>query len=118
MARVGSFYYGAFSNESIMMISDLDRRGYKAEAERSLELFLHYQGTVPLPGKFSTQKGILYGAGGYEFFLNNRPVQTTGEYTVQLLDQNGAVPLSDIITVNTFADCSKNLLLINFVQNH
>jgi len=66
MARVGSFYYGAFSNESIMMISDLDRRGYKAEAERSLELFLHYQGTVPLPGKFSTQKGILYGAGGYE----------------------------------------------------
>jgi len=22
------------------------------------------------------------------------------------------------ITVNTFADCSKNLLLVNFVQNH
>jgi len=66
MARVGSFFYGAFSNESIMMITDLDRRGYKAEAERSLELFLHYQGTVPLPGQFSTKKGILYGAGGYE----------------------------------------------------
>ncbi|MBZ5542683.1 MAG: hypothetical protein LAO07_03270 [Acidobacteriia bacterium] len=66
MARVGSFFYGAFGNESIMMISDLDRRGYWKEAERSLDLFLHYQGTVRLPGNFTTQKGILYGAGGYE----------------------------------------------------
>jgi len=66
VARVGSFYYGAFGNESIMMISDLDRRGYWKEAERSLELFLHYQGTVRLPGNFTTQRGILYGAGGYE----------------------------------------------------
>ncbi len=66
VARVGSFYYGAFGNESTMMISDLDRRGYWKEAERSWELFLHYQGTVRLPGDFSTQKGVLYGAGGYE----------------------------------------------------
>ena len=66
MARVGSLAYGAFGNESIMMISDLDRRGYWQEAERALELFLHYQGTVALPGTFSSQKGVLYGAGGYE----------------------------------------------------
>lgn len=66
MARVGSISYGAYGNESIMMISDMDRRGYWKEAERTLELFLHYQGTVALPGTFSTQKGVLYGAGGYE----------------------------------------------------
>ncbi len=65
-ARVGSFYYGVYGNESTMMIADLDRRGYSKEAERSLELFLHYQGTVPLPGNFTSQKGVLYGAGGYE----------------------------------------------------
>jgi hypothetical protein len=65
-ARVGGFYYGAYGNESIMMISDLDRRGYAKEAERSLELFLHYQGTVALPGTFTSQEGELYGAGGYE----------------------------------------------------
>lgn len=59
-----------------------------------------------------------YGAGGYEFFINNRPVQTIGEYKIQLRDQNGSTPLSDMIVVNTFADCSKNLLLVNFVQNH
>ena len=49
-----------------MMISDLDRRGYAKEAERSLELFLHYQGTVALPGTFTSKEGELYGAGGYE----------------------------------------------------
>ena len=66
VARVGSFHYGAYGNESIMMISDLDRRGYHKEAERSLELFLRYQGSVELPGTYRTKQGVLYGAGGYE----------------------------------------------------
>jgi hypothetical protein len=59
-----------------------------------------------------------YGPGGYEFFLNNRPVQTSGEYKVQLFNETGQVPLSEVIIVNTFADCNQNLLLVNFVQNH
>ena len=66
MARVSCFYYGAFGNESCMVIADLDRRGYHVEAERALETFLHYQGTVGLPGDYSTTAGQLYGAGGYE----------------------------------------------------
>ena len=65
-ARVGSFSYGAFGNESCMMIVDLDRRGYHREARACLETFLQYQGTVPLPGDFRTQAGVLYGAHGYE----------------------------------------------------
>lgn len=66
VACVGSFVYGAFANESVMQISDLDRRGYHQEAERGYELFVHYQGTVMLPGDFSAKAGIYYGAGGYE----------------------------------------------------
>jgi hypothetical protein len=66
MAHVGTFCYGAFTNESCMMISDLDRRGYHKEAEKCLESFLHYQGTVALPGNFKTTEGVLYGAGGHE----------------------------------------------------
>jgi len=65
-ARVGSFHYAAFGNESCMMVLDLDRRGYHKEAEECLEAWLHYQGTVGLPGDFSTKDGVLYGAGGYE----------------------------------------------------
>lgn len=58
-----------------------------------------------------------YGPGGYEFFLNNRPVATTGIYRLQLLNTSGS-PLSDVIKVDTFADCNKNLVLVNFIQNH
>jgi len=65
-ARVGSFAYGAYGNESCMMVVDLDRRGYHAEAAECLEAWLHYQGTVALPGDFASQTGVLYGAGGYE----------------------------------------------------
>ncbi len=65
-ARVGSFAYGAYGNESCMMVVDLDRRGYHKEAQECLDAWLHYQGTAALPGDFSTQKGVLYGAGGVE----------------------------------------------------
>jgi hypothetical protein len=65
-ARVGSFAYGAYGNESCMMVVDLDRRGYHKEAAECLEAWLHYQGTAKLPGDFSTQEGVLYGAGGVE----------------------------------------------------
>lgn len=59
-----------------------------------------------------------YGAGGYEFPLNNRPVQSSGQFKLQLFNEKGNVPLSDVVVVNTFADCTKNLLLVNFIQNH
>lgn len=65
-ARVGSFNYGAYGNESCMMVVDLDRRGYHREAAECLESWLHYQGTVGLPGDFDSKVGVLYGAGGYE----------------------------------------------------
>ena len=65
-ARVGSFSYGAYGNESCMMVVDLDRRGYHQEAQECLDAWLHYQGTVGLPGDFASKQGVLYGAGGYE----------------------------------------------------
>ena len=65
-ARVGSFAYGAYGNESCMMVVDLDRRGYHREAQDCLDAWLHYQGTVKLPGDFASKEGVLYGAGGYE----------------------------------------------------
>jgi hypothetical protein len=66
MAKVGTFHYGVYSNESCMMVSDLDRRGYHERAAQALEAWIHYQGTVGLPGDFSSKEGQFYGAGGYE----------------------------------------------------
>jgi len=66
MPKVGTFHYGVYSNESVMMTSDLDRRGYHDVARRAYDAWLHYQGTVKLPGDFSTKEGQLYGVAGYE----------------------------------------------------
>ena len=65
-AHVGTFHYGVYPNESVMMISDLDRRGYHDEARRNYDAFLHYQGTVSMPGNFKSAEGQFYGAGGHE----------------------------------------------------
>ena len=64
--HVGTFHYGVYPNESVMMNSDLDRRGYHMEARQVLNAFLHYQGTVTMPGNFTSVRGQFYGAGGHE----------------------------------------------------
>lgn len=65
-AHVGTFLYGVFPNESVMMISDLDRRGYHKAAEQCLEGFLHYQGSAKFLGNYASQEGLFYGVGGRE----------------------------------------------------
>ena len=64
--HVGTFHYGVYPNESVMMNSDLDRRGYHKEAHQVLNAFLNYQGTVMMPGNFKSARGLFYGAGGHE----------------------------------------------------
>jgi hypothetical protein len=66
MGRVSSFNYGNYSNEATMQIMELDRRGFHTEARRHFDTYLHYQGTVGLPGNFQSKEGIFYGSGGYE----------------------------------------------------
>jgi hypothetical protein len=65
-AHVGTFHYGVYPNESIMMVSDLDRRGYHEQARHNYDAFLHYQGTVAMSGNFKSAEGEFYGAGGHE----------------------------------------------------
>ncbi len=80
------------------------------------DLIVHLEGGG-LSDESFTGSVPAYGDSGYEFTLGNHPVETTGVYRVQLISAQGA-PLSDVVLVDTFADCSKNLLLVNFVQNH
>ena len=63
---VGASTYGNFTNESCMIIDELDQRGLHDEARRRIELWLEYQGTVGLKGRFSDIDGVFYGAGGFE----------------------------------------------------
>jgi len=56
-----------------------------------------------------------YGPGGYEIRVDDHLAITPGAFRVQLRDRRGQ-PLSDWIPVETFADCSRNLLRVNFAQ--
>lgn len=57
-----------------------------------------------------------YGKSGYEFFLGTVPLSSKKELYIQILDQAG-LPLSDNIYIDTFNDCSKNLVLVRFKKN-
>ena len=57
----------------------------------------------------------IYGESGYEFYLGNKPMDTTRTLVIQLFDQD-LHPLSDLIRIDTYSQCDKNLLLINFKQ--
>jgi hypothetical protein len=56
-----------------------------------------------------------YGQAGYEIFLADEPVATTRTLWVQLLDQAG-LPLSQKVYFDTYSDCEKNLIFVNFKQ--
>jgi hypothetical protein len=56
-----------------------------------------------------------YGPGSYEFVLGDTPKSSTQTLTIQLFDQ-AMLPLSNPIPFDTFNDCDKNLILINFNQ--
>lgn len=57
-----------------------------------------------------------YGKSGYEFVLSTgQPIDSVGRLSVQLTD-TAYVAISDKIVFNTYADCQKNLILINFQQ--
>jgi len=58
-------------------------------------------------------EGNVYGPGGYEVKLSDRPVLSSGSVTLQVFDLN-AKPLSNEVSIDTFADCEKNLIIINF----
>jgi len=57
-----------------------------------------------------------YGKSGFEFFLGTVPISSDGLLTIQILDQAG-LPLSGNIEIDTFSDCSKNLVLVKFKKN-
>jgi hypothetical protein len=56
-----------------------------------------------------------YGQAGYEFKLADQPVDSVQNLYLQLLDQ-ADLPLSEKYYFDTFNDCEKNLILVNFTQ--
>lgn len=81
-------------------------------------LELHLSGEL---GGFSidqvatTGSAIAYGPSGYEFTLEDLVVNSRNSLYLQLFDPDGQ-PLSHPYAIETFDDCQKNLILVNFQQ--
>lgn len=56
-----------------------------------------------------------YGEAGYEFELGKIPVNSTDTIWIRLIDQ-ARLPLSQRVYFQTFEDCRRNLIIINFRQ--
>ena len=56
-----------------------------------------------------------YGPGGYEIVLDNKTVASSNSLFITLFDLAGT-PLTNPIPFETFNDCNKNLIVINFKQ--
>lgn len=57
----------------------------------------------------------VYGQSGYEFLLENLVVESQDSLFIQLVDDDG-VPFSYPYALETFNNCQKNLILVNFKQ--
>lgn len=57
-----------------------------------------------------------YGASGFEFQLGTTPLDSTKTLFLQLRDQGG-MPLSENIYINTYASCDKNMVFVTFKEN-
>jgi hypothetical protein len=79
-------------------------------------LTVYLRGTlngVPIERIGLTGTAPNYGASGFEFVLGDRPVVSNNAIWIRLEDQSG-VPLTDNIYINTYGDCTKNLVLVRF----
>ncbi len=58
---------------------------------------------------------VQYGPNGYEIEFPGGPATTSDDLNIQLLDLKGN-ELSDAIPFDTYSDCSKNLVILNFTM--
>ncbi len=62
-----------------------------------------------------SENAVVYGRSGYEFTLEDLVVTSTDGLQIQLVDTNG-LPLSLAYKLQTYEDCQRNLILVNFKQ--
>ncbi len=74
------------------------------------------QGDLTSGNQWAAQTGLAadYGPGGYEIQVMDHVEDSTQAFWVQIVGQAGQ-PLSERVYFDTFQDCSRNLVLVNFV---
>jgi hypothetical protein len=76
------------------------------------------QGDLSSSNQWAAQTGLAtdYGPGGYEIQIMDHVEDSTQAFWVQIVGQAGQ-PLSEQVYFDTFEDCARNLILVNFVAS-
>jgi len=59
----------------------------------------------------------VYTESGWEVKIAEAPIDSTGTVFVELYTLDSEDPVSDLIIVDTYNDCNRNLIMVNFVQD-
>ncbi len=57
-----------------------------------------------------------WGPGGYEFTLADHPIESSGTLWMQVYDVKSGLPVTEPVYFTTYHDCSKNAIMINFME--
>lgn len=57
------------------------------------------------------------GPGGYAIKIGDQPVASSGTLKIQVFDLKGT-PQTPLIPIDTYADCNKNFILVNFSEQY
>jgi len=71
----------------------------------------------PIFGLAVTGESTAYGPGGYEIKLGDKPIASDGVVWALVYDLDGNA-ISSPTYFPTYADCDKNLIILNFVQSY
>ena len=96
-----------FDRDGKVQLDVVIKAGGKINGERVIE-----RTTMPLA---DPEVDLAYGPGGYEITLANIVADTESKVWIQLFDLDGD-PLSEKIRLVTYANCQKNLILLNFIM--
>ncbi len=70
---------------------------------------------VPFSRSVRSGTNAEYGPGGFEMVIADKPAASQASLWLQVVDDAGALR-SDAIPFDTFGDCDRNLIVINFVE--
>ncbi|MDO9546456.1 MAG: hypothetical protein Q7J07_06875 [Pelolinea sp.] len=69
--------------------------------------------TIEIVGVTGIPEADIYGPGGYEIKISDQISNSEDLLSIQIFNLNG-IPISEVVPFDTYADCGKNLIIINF----
>jgi hypothetical protein len=92
-------------------------RAFNHDGDPVINLIVHLEGGGIIVDVLTGSGSAALGPGGYEIPVADHPIATTDVYRIQLRANTGTA-LSVIYVIPTFAECTKNIVMVNFVQNY